>query len=82
MSKFKSLANNFIIFIKTTVTKKKIKKYGYTYVLLLVLIKLCHRSNSKFEHILTQKKDKKIDTYLNNNYSLIIRSFFSENEKK
>lgn len=57
----------------------RIKKYGFDYVFLEFLILLCHRSNSKFEHLITQKKDKKINNYLMIKYKGIINEYYSKN---
>ncbi len=54
----------------------RIKKYGLGYIFLESLILLCHRTNTKFEHCLTQAKDNKIDNYLKKNYPSIIKKYY------
>ena len=70
------MIKNLIRRLKNTVTLYRIRKYGITYISLEVLIMLCHRTNTSFEHHLTHAKDKIIDKYLNDNYKEIIDKYY------
>ena len=70
------MLKNLLGRLKNTVTTYRIKKYGISYVILEMLIMLCHRTNTDFEHHLTFAKDKKIDKYLRNNYADIINKYY------
>lgn len=71
-----AMIKNFLGRLKKTVTLYRIKKYGIIYVFLEVLIILCHRTNTSFEHHITYVKDKIINQYLNDNYKSIIDKYY------
>ena len=50
----------------------RIKKYGFKLAIYDILIFFMHRNNSKFEHMLIQKKDKIVQKYIYKNYTYIV----------
>ncbi|OUQ00228.1 hypothetical protein B5E95_06660 [Lactobacillus gallinarum] len=73
-----NLIKTFCIRTKDIFKYKRIKRYGFKYTLLEFIILCCHRSNTKFEHIITRQKDMLIDKYLRKNYSDIIDKYFEK----
>ena len=71
-----NFSRRFFLIIKPN----RIKKYGLRYIVLEVLILLCHRSSSEFENYVTLKRDRYIRKYLLKNYKSIVEKYFDENK--
>ncbi len=74
----KNLISNFSRRFALITKPKRIKKYGIQYIIFEILILMCHRSSSKFEHYITLKRDKYIRKYLLENYGDIVEKYFNE----
>lgn len=77
----KVLLTNFRRHLKEIVRINRIKEYGLKIILCEILILLCHRKNTQFEHCITRVKDKKINQYLEKRYYSIIKDYIL-NEKR
>lgn len=77
----KVLLTNFRRHLKEIVRINRIKEYGLKIILCEILILLCHRKNTQFEHWITRVKDKKINQYLEKRYYSIIKDYIL-NEKR
>lgn len=71
----KVLLINFRRHLKEIVRINRIKEYGLKIILCEILILLCHRKNTQFEHWITRVKDKKINQYLEKRYYSIIKDY-------
>lgn len=78
MKRIYKLLVTFIRRTKKIFKWSRIRKFGFYYTFLEFLILLCHRSNSKFEHFVTRKKDEKINRYLIKYYGEIINEYYSK----
>lgn len=74
--RFLDLIKTFGVRTKDIFKYKRVKKYGLKYTFLEFIILCCHRSNTKFEHKVTHRKDVLIDKYLRKNHSDIINKYF------
>jgi hypothetical protein len=70
------MIKNFINNLRKKVRKDRISRYGLSYVVLEVLVLICHRRGTFFEHWLNRKKDIKVKEYLNKNYSSVIEKWY------
>lgn len=74
----KDLISNFSRRLILIAKPARIKKYGLQYIILEILILMCHRSSSEFEHYVTVKRDQYIRKYLLKNYGNIVEKYFNE----
>ncbi len=74
----KKLISNFSRRFFLIIQPHRIRKYGLSYIILEILILMCHRSSSEFEHYVTVKRDRHIRSYLLKNYGDIVEKYFDE----
>lgn len=70
------MIKNFLNNFQKKVRKERICKYGWNYIVLEVLVLLCHRRGTRFEHWVSRKRDVKVKKYLEKNYSYIIDRWY------
>lgn len=74
----KKLISNFSRRFFLIIQPRRIRKYGLSYIILEILILMCHRSSSEFEHYVTVRRDRHIRSYLLKNYGDIVEKYFDE----
>lgn len=70
------MIKNFLINLRKKVRKERICKYGLKYIVLEVLVLICHRRGTSFEHWVSRKKDIMIKDYLEKKYSHVIDKWY------
>ena len=75
------MIKNFFIRLFKIIRLSRIRKYGIRLMIYDILILLCHRNNSWFEHIVIRKKDEIVNAYMRKHYDYIINKWYPSPKK-